>query len=105
MAYFFGPPCIGIGWFLANIYVLCYVCRYSPFGIMCLIAGKIMELPDLAVTAQQLGLYMVTVISGLIIHFFTTLCILYFVFTRKNPAVFFKGMLQAWVTALGTASR
>jgi len=72
---------------------------------MCLITGKIMELPDLAVTAQQLGMYMVTVITGLVIHFFTTLCILYFVFTRKNPAVFFRGLLQAWITALGTASR
>jgi solute carrier family 1 (high affinity glutamate transporter) protein 2 len=77
---------------------------YSPFGIMCLIAGKIMELPDLAVTAQQLGMYMVTVITGLVIHTFCTLCVLYFVFTRKNPAVFFRGMLQAWITALGTAS-
>jgi len=77
---------------------------YSPFGIMCLIAGKIMELPDLAVTAQQLGMYMVTVITGLLIHTFCTLCVLYFVFTRKNPAVFFRGMLQAWITALGTAS-
>lgn len=77
---------------------------YSPFGIMCLIAGKIMELPDLVVTAQQLGMYMVTVITGLVIHTFCTLCVLYFVLTRKNPAVFFKGMLQAWITALGTAS-
>jgi len=72
---------------------------------MCLIAGKIMELPNLAVTAQQLGMYMVTVITGLVIHTFCTLCVLYFVVTRKNPAVFFKGMLQAWITALGTASR
>jgi solute carrier family 1 (glial high affinity glutamate transporter), member 2 len=72
---------------------------------MCLIAGKIMELPDLMVTAQQLGMYMVTVITGLVIHTFCTLCVLYFVITRKNPAVFFKGMLQAWITALGTASR
>ena len=79
--------------------------RYSPFGIMCLIAGKIMELPDLAKTAEQLGMYMVTVITGLVIHTFCTLCVLYAVITRKNPARFFQGMLQAWITALGTASR
>ena len=72
---------------------------------MCLIAGKVMSLPDLAKTAEQLGMYMVTVILGLIIHALGTLCTLYFVITRKNPFVFFKGMLQAWITALGTASR
>jgi solute carrier family 1 (high affinity glutamate transporter) protein 2 len=86
------------------MYIVKIVMWYSPFGIMCLIAGKIMELPDLVITAQQLGLYMVTVISGLVIHTFCTLCVLYFVITRKNPALFFKGMLQAWITALGTAS-
>jgi solute carrier family 1 (high affinity glutamate transporter) protein 2 len=77
---------------------------YSPFGIMCLIAGKIMSIENLAQTAEQLGLYMVTVILGLIIHSVGTLSIMYFAITRKNPATFFKGMLQAWVTALGTAS-
>jgi solute carrier family 1 (high affinity glutamate transporter) protein 2 len=77
---------------------------YSPFGIMCLIAGKIMELPDLAKTAEQLGMYMLTVITGLVIHTFCTLCVLYAVITRKNPFRFFQGMLQAWITALGTAS-
>ncbi|ESO00120.1 hypothetical protein HELRODRAFT_192743 [Helobdella robusta] len=78
---------------------------YSPFGIACLIASKILAITDLALTAQQLGMYMVTVISGLLIHFFFTLCGLYFLVTRKNPAKFFIGMLQAWFTALGTASR
>jgi len=81
------------------------MCRYSPFGIMCLITGKILDIKDLGRTAQQLGLYMITIITGLVVHAVGTLSILYFVITRKNPAVFFKGMLQAWVTALGTASR
>ncbi|KAJ9593253.1 hypothetical protein L9F63_015199, partial [Diploptera punctata] len=77
---------------------------YSPFGILCLIAGKIMSIENLVATAQQLGLYMITVIIGLLIHALITLPSIYFFFTRKNPAVFFQGMLQAWVTALGTAS-
>lgn len=77
---------------------------YSPFGIMSLIIGKIMSISDLALTAQQLGMYMVTVITGLIIHACFTLPLIYFAFTRKNPWTFFQGMLQAWITALGTAS-
>ncbi|XP_078048276.1 excitatory amino acid transporter 2 [Augochlora pura] len=77
---------------------------YAPFGIMCLIAGKIMSITNLAATAQMLALYMVTVILGLLIHGVITLPAIFWFLTRKNPAVFFKGMLQAWVTALGTAS-
>ncbi|XP_035215700.1 excitatory amino acid transporter-like [Stegodyphus dumicola] len=77
---------------------------YSPFGIMSLIVGKIMSIEDLAVTAQQLGLYMLTVIVGLLMHGIITLPGIYFLITRKNPWPFFQGMLQAWVTALGTAS-
>ncbi|KYN37970.1 Excitatory amino acid transporter 2 [Trachymyrmex septentrionalis] len=79
-------------------------CRYSPFGIMCLIAGKIMSITNLAATAEMLGLYMVTVVLGLMIHAIITLPLIYWFITRKNPAVFFRGMMQAWVTALGTAS-
>ncbi|KFM69541.1 Excitatory amino acid transporter 2, partial [Stegodyphus mimosarum] len=77
---------------------------YSPIGIMFLIIGNIMAIEDLAVTAQQLGLYMLTVILGLLIHGIITLPGIYFLITRKNPWTFFQGMLQAWVTALGTAS-
>lgn len=72
---------------------------------MCLIAGKIMSIDNLVKTAEQLGLYMVTVILGLAIHACGTLSLMYFVVTRKNPATYFRGMLQAWVTGLATASR
>ena len=72
---------------------------------MFLIAGKIMSIENLAATATQLGLYMFTVILGLVIHCCGTLTVLYFAVTRKNPLVFLKGILQAWITALATASR
>lgn len=84
--------------------IVVLVMWYSPFGIMSLIIGKIMSIKDMLLTAQQLGMYMLTVLTGLLIHGGITLPLLYFVVTRKNPLVFFKGMLQAWITALGTAS-
>ncbi|KAK3851991.1 hypothetical protein Pcinc_041399, partial [Petrolisthes cinctipes] len=77
---------------------------YSPFGIMSLVIGQIMSIEDLRETAQMLGLYMLTVIAGLFIHAVITLPTMYFMVTRKNPASFFKGMVQAWITALGTGS-
>lgn len=80
-------------------------CRYSPLGIACLICGKIIAIKDLEVVARQLGMYMITVIVGLIIHGGIFLPLIYFLVTRKNPFSFFAGIFQAWITALGTASR
>ncbi|XP_008496862.2 excitatory amino acid transporter 2 [Calypte anna] len=77
---------------------------YSPLGIACLICGKIIAIKDLEVVARQLGMYMVTVIVGLLIHGGIFLPLLYFVITRKSPFSFFAGIFQAWITALGTAS-
>ncbi|RWS27350.1 Excitatory amino acid transporter 2-like protein [Leptotrombidium deliense] len=70
--------------------IVVIVMWYSPIGIMSLIIGKILDIPDMAQTLQQLGLYMVTVILGLIIHACITLPLIYFSITRKNPLVFFK---------------
>ncbi|UYV68776.1 hypothetical protein LAZ67_6000823 [Cordylochernes scorpioides] len=67
-------------------------------------SGNVMEMADVYSSVKQLGLYMFTVILGLIIHGAITLPLIYFVFTRNSPFTFFKGMLQAWITALGTAS-
>ncbi|XP_034040527.1 excitatory amino acid transporter 2-like isoform X1 [Thalassophryne amazonica] len=77
---------------------------YSPLGIACLICGKIISIANLEVVARQLGMYMVTVIVGLIIHGGIFLPMIYFVIVKKNPFKFFMGIFQAWVTALGTAS-
>ncbi|ULT81804.1 hypothetical protein L5515_017519 [Caenorhabditis briggsae] len=77
---------------------------YSPFGILCLIMGKILEIHDLADTARMLAMYMVTVLSGLAIHSLISLPLIFFITTKKNPYTFMRGLFQAWITALGTAS-
>ncbi|XP_039542220.1 solute carrier family 1 member 9 isoform X1 [Pimephales promelas] len=77
---------------------------YSPFGIASLICGKIAAIGDLEMVARQLGMYMVTVMVGLVIHGGLILPLIFFAMTRKNPFTFYSGIFQAWITALGTAS-
>ncbi|KAL3094992.1 hypothetical protein niasHS_006343 [Heterodera schachtii] len=77
---------------------------YSPIGICCLIMGHILQVEDMSNTARSLAMYSVTVLLGLAIHSLVSLPLLFFVLTRQNPYVFMRGLLQAWITALGTAS-
>ncbi|XP_030322294.1 excitatory amino acid transporter 5 [Calypte anna] len=77
---------------------------YFPFGIVFLIAGKILEMEDPAVIGQKLGLYAITVVSGLAIHGLVLLPLLFVLITRKNPFAFIQGILQALLIALATSS-
>lgn len=64
---------------------------YSPIGIMSLITGKIVSIEDIYHTAASVGMYMVTVIVGLIIHACITLPLIFYITTRQNPLTFFRG--------------
>ncbi|KFW92442.1 Excitatory amino acid transporter 5, partial [Phalacrocorax carbo] len=77
---------------------------YFPFGIVFLIAGKILDMEDPSVIGQKLGLYVITVVSGLIIHGLILLPLLFVLITRKNPFAFIQGILQALLIALATSS-
>ncbi|EPQ15401.1 Excitatory amino acid transporter 5 [Myotis brandtii] len=78
--------------------------RYFPFGIVFLIAGKILEMDDPTTVGKKLGFYAVTVVCGLVVHGLVILPLLYFFITRKNPIVFIRGVLQALLIALATSS-
>uniref|UniRef100_A0A8C5K6W6 Amino acid transporter n=1 Tax=Jaculus jaculus TaxID=51337 RepID=A0A8C5K6W6_JACJA len=77
---------------------------YAPVGILFLIAGKILEMEDMAVLGGQLGMYTLTVIVGLFLHAVGILPLIYFLVTHRNPFPFIGGMLQALITAMGTSS-
>ncbi|XP_036899144.1 excitatory amino acid transporter 5 isoform X2 [Sturnira hondurensis] len=77
---------------------------YFPFGIVFLIAGKILEMDDPTAVGKKLGFYAVTVVCGLVVHGLFILPLLYFFITKKNPIVFIRGVLQALLIALATSS-
>uniref|UniRef100_A0A8C6P2F0 Amino acid transporter n=1 Tax=Nothobranchius furzeri TaxID=105023 RepID=A0A8C6P2F0_NOTFU len=76
---------------------------YMPVGILFLIAAKIIEVEDWEIF-RKMGLYMVTVLSGLAIHATICLPLIFFIIVRKNPFTFTLGMAQALVTALMISS-
>ncbi|KAL5020528.1 hypothetical protein ScPMuIL_003420 [Solemya velum] len=89
---------------LAIIKLVTLIIWYAPFGIMFLIAAKVIEMEDPAKTFTQLAYYMLTVLAGLAVHGFIVLPLIYFIVVRRNPYKFMYNMVKALTTALATAS-
>lgn len=79
--------------------------RYSPIGVCSLIAARLAEMDDVWLSMQKLGMLVVTVTVGLLIHTLIVLPTIFFAVTRKNPFTFIKGLSDALMTAFGIASR
>ncbi|XP_034386188.1 excitatory amino acid transporter 5-like [Cyclopterus lumpus] len=77
---------------------------YFPFGIIFLVAGKILDMHDPSTLGKKLGWYGITVLAGLFVHGLILLPFFYFVLTKKNPFTYIRGLLQAMVIALATSS-
>lgn len=81
--------------------------KFAPIGIFCLVAaqfGKFFAEPDPWAKFSSIGLYMVTVLTGLGIHALIVLPLILWYFTKRNPIVFMKQMSDAILTAFSTAS-
>lgn len=75
----------------------------APLGVFALLAKTIMNI-GLAVFTESLGLYMLTVLLGLLIHSLVILPLITYLFTKENPFRFMVQVKRALMTALGTSS-
>lgn len=81
--------------------------KFAPIGIFCLVTaqfGKFFAADDPLKQLSGIGLYMVTVLTGLGIHSMIVLPLILWYFTRRNPYQFMKQMSDAILTAFSTAS-
>uniref|UniRef100_A0A3B3WDX7 Amino acid transporter n=1 Tax=Poecilia mexicana TaxID=48701 RepID=A0A3B3WDX7_9TELE len=89
----------------AVLRIVAIVIWYFPFGIVFLVAGKILEMSDPSAMGKKLGFYAITVVFGLVLHGLFILPAMYFFITKKSPIVYIRGILQALLIALATSSR
>ena len=84
-----------------------WIIKTAPVGVCALIAGKVASLGGasaLKPILYSLSKYVLTVLTGLSIHAFLTLPLLYFLFTRQNPYRLIVKVREALITAFATAS-
>jgi solute carrier family 1 (high affinity glutamate transporter) protein 1 len=80
---------------------------FTPFGIFALVAARLGQAgggEQFMAELSRLGLYSVTVLSGLLIHGVVVLPLILLFVARVRPWAFFKGMGEALACAFGTAS-
>ncbi|KAG2378659.1 hypothetical protein C9374_008298 [Naegleria lovaniensis] len=84
--------------------MVAFIICYAPIGIMFLIIWRCVKEKYLLQSLSQLLIYMLTVLSGLVIHSFVTLTIIYLALVRKNILRHVWSVFPALLTALGTSS-
>merc|ERR1719186_2401377 len=83
--------------------VTTWVIRCSPVGVLFIVAGQIVERGE-PKELEKVAMYFGTVIAGLTIHGFIVLPLIYAAVTRSLPFRFIGNMVEALMTAWGTAS-
>ena len=56
---------------------------------------------DIGDYAKEIGLYIVTVLVGLAIHFFVVLPLVLLLLAKRNPLPYYRALLPAMATAFG----
>ncbi|XP_074651037.1 excitatory amino acid transporter-like [Tubulanus polymorphus] len=77
---------------------------YTPIGVASLIAAALASITDLEKTFSQLGMFILTVTVGLLLHQVVLLQLIHFVLTRENPYSFYAKLLRPWLTGFAATS-
>ncbi len=93
---------IADGIFEIMMHMARFIIKLAPIGVFCLVSKLMIATGFLAF--KSLGLYVITVMIGLIFHFCITLPFILWVRTGVSPIRFAKAMSPALLTAFSTAS-
>ena len=85
-----------------------FIIKFAPLGILGIVTGVVADQAadkeKLLNMVQHLGIYMLTVLGGLAIHFFITLPLILKFIGKVNPFTHYKAMSLPLITAFSTSS-
>jgi Na+/H+-dicarboxylate symporter len=81
-----------------------FVIRFTPLGIFGIVSKTVADQDDLMGLFSSMGLYIGTVLIGLLIHFFISLPLITRYIGRANPIKHMRNMSTPLITAFSTAS-
>ncbi len=81
-----------------------FVIRFTPYGVFGIVALQVSETGNIAELGARMGIYMLTVFIGLVIHVTVTLPVLTRLLGRVNPFKHFKALTTPLLTAFSTSS-
>lgn len=90
------------GVFDVSMAIIGFAMRIAPFAVACLVFAVVARLGGDILTT--LIWFVITVTVGLLFHLIVVYSVVIAVFARMNPLNFFRGVVDAMVTAFGTSS-
>ena len=81
-----------------------FVIRFTPYGVFGIVALQVSETGNIAELGAHMGIYMLTVFIGLVVHVTVTLPVLTRLLGRVNPFKHFKVLTTPLLTAFSTSS-
>ncbi|XP_076618915.1 excitatory amino acid transporter 3 [Colletes latitarsis] len=88
----------------AMMEIMNWAIMIAPISVFFLISAKILEVENFGSVIKQLGVYILTVFSGLLIQGFVLLPLLYFICTHQSPYKIILKLGSAFATAFSTSS-
>lgn len=90
-----------IGWFI----LLQSIYRFTPICVASIVCSKIIIVPNLWKTLEQVALLIVISISGFLFYQLVIAQMIYFLVVKKNPFKYYLSIMPAVMTGFATASK
>ncbi len=86
-------------------YLIVPIFRYSPLGILSLIASAILNVEDIKAAMASVGYFIITSVTGCLIHQFVILPVMFLIILKASPFKYMLGMMDAILTGMAPPSR